>query len=186
MHTSLTSLKHLLKRSFGVLMTVPLLAGSLAIHPVSAFFLADATQTAPTTAAQSDFSGYTLPERATPSPVLVTVDATAYTSSVEECDSDPFTTADGSTTRDGIIATNFLPFNTKIRIPSVFGNRVFEVHDRMNARYWKRIDVWMSDKGEMRKFGLHKNISIEIVEMGDGKTKWAEIALANAQKRLQK
>ncbi len=186
MHTSFTSLKHLLKRSFGVLMTTPLLAGSLAIQPASAFFLADATPASSGRVVKEDFTGYTLPERKVPSPVLVTVDATAYTSSVEECDSDPFTTADGSTTHDGIIATNFLPFNTKIRIPSLFGDRIFEVHDRMNARYWKRIDVWMSDKADMRKFGIHKNIQIEIVEMGDGKTKWAEIARANAQKRLKK
>jgi 3D (Asp-Asp-Asp) domain-containing protein len=102
------------------------------------------------------------------------VDSTAYTSSVEECDGDPFITADGSTTRDGIIAANFLPFNTKVRIPELFGDKVFEVHDRMNARYLYRVDVWMEKKTDMRQYGIHHNVTIEIVQMGDGKKHWGE------------
>ncbi|MDO8583677.1 MAG: hypothetical protein Q7R83_00665 [bacterium] len=112
-----------------------------------------------------------------------TVDATAYTSSVEECDADPFITADGSTTRDGIIAANFLPFGTKVRIPSVYGDRVFEVHDRMNKRYRYRVDVWMSNKADMWNFGIHKNIKIEIVEWGTGETQWKRIAAENMAKK---
>lgn len=177
-----TSISLAIERIIGICMTVSVLTSSVAVRPVSAFFLADAVKAVTSGSVKEDFDGYTIPARAEQKSLFVTVDATAYTSSVEECDDDPFTTADGSTTADGIIATNFLPFNTKIRIPSVFGDRIFEVHDRMNSRYWKRIDVWMSDKDEMRKFGLHKNIQIEIVEMGDGKTRWAEIALANAKK----
>ncbi len=105
-----------------------------------------------------------------------TVDATAYTSSVEECDSDPFITADGSRTRDGIIATNILPFNTKVRIPELFGDKIFEVHDRMNARYSYRIDVWMEKKTDMRQFGIHHRVKLEVIEMGDGKTQWKKLA----------
>lgn len=106
------------------------------------------------------------------------VDSTAYTSSVEECDSDPFTTADGSKTHDGIIAANFLPFGTKVRIPALFGDKIFEVHDRMNARYWYRIDVWMEKKVDMLQYGIHHNVKIEIVQMGDGKTQWKKLAKA--------
>lgn len=106
------------------------------------------------------------------------VDMTAYTSSVEETDDSPFITADGSHTRDGIVATNFLPFNTKIRIPELFGDRILEVHDRMNVRYWKRVDVWMEKKQDMRQFGIHHNVTIEIVEMGNGKKHWGELAAA--------
>lgn len=122
---------------------------------------------------------FVVPERAiAPSyPYKTKVDITAYTSSVEECDSDPFITADGSHTRDGIIATNFLPFGTKVRIPTLFGDRIFEVHDRMNSRYWYRFDIWMSDKKEMRQFGLKRNVTFEIVQMGDGKTQWGKKVL---------
>ncbi len=130
-----------------------------------------------------DFPGFTVPDRskeellALTTPLKTyTVDSTAYTSSVEECDSDPFITADGSTTRDGIIAANFLPFGTKVRIPSLFGDKIFEVHDRMNARYWYRIDVWMEKKADMRQYGIHRNVKIEIVEMGNGKTQWKKLA----------
>lgn len=100
------------------------------------------------------------------------VDATAYTSRPQETDASPFITADGSVVRDGIIATNVLPFGTKIRIPSVYGDKIFEVHDRMNARYSYRIDVWMDDYNEMMHFGIKRNIEIEVIEMGDGKKNW--------------
>ncbi|MSR85264.1 hypothetical protein EXS71_02410 [Candidatus Uhrbacteria bacterium] len=120
---------------------------------------------------QVAFAGFTIPEKDT-RPQIIKVDLTAYTSSVEECDSDPFITADGSTTRDGIIAANFLPFNTKVRIPALFGDKVFEVHDRMNTKFSRRIDVWMEKKSDMWQFGLKRQAIVEIVEMGDGKTQW--------------
>ena len=119
----------------------------------------------------ASFSGFTVPEPDL-KPQIIRVDLTAYTSSVEECDADPFTTADGSTTHDGIIAANFLPFNTKVRIPELFGDKVFEVHDRMNKKFSYRIDVWMEKKSDMWQFGFKRNALIEIVEMGDGKTQW--------------
>ncbi|MFA6131415.1 MAG: hypothetical protein WC730_04130 [Patescibacteria group bacterium] len=102
------------------------------------------------------------------------IDVTAYTSTIEECDADPFITADGSTVADGIIAANFLPFKTKVRFPELFGDKVFEVHDRMNKRYWLRADVWMVKKTDMRKFGIHRKVTIEVVEWGDNGTQWAE------------
>ncbi len=119
--------------------------------------------------------GMALPEKGSAKSNYI-VDITAYTSTPEECDSDPFITADGSTVRNGIIAANFLPFGTKVRIPDVFGDRVFEVHDRMNKRYWYRIDIWMDDGTAMRQFGIKRNMKIEVVEMGNGKTQWAERA----------
>ncbi|MFA4954977.1 MAG: hypothetical protein WC641_06715 [Patescibacteria group bacterium] len=89
--------------------------------------------------------------------------ATAYTSSVEECDDTPFITADGSHVRDGIIAANFLKFGTKVRIPDLYGDKIFEVHDRMNKRFPNRIDVWMTTKSEARQFGVKRNIKIEVL-----------------------
>ncbi|MBU2566654.1 3D domain-containing protein [Patescibacteria group bacterium] len=88
---------------------------------------------------------------------------TAYTSSVEECDSTPFITADGTHTEWGIVAANFLPFGTKIRIPEYFGDQVFVVHDRMNQRYYYRVDVWMQTKTEAFQFGKRK-LKIEVLE----------------------
>ena len=121
------------------------------------------------------------------------VDVTNYTSAVDECDADPFITADGTDLEkrshddeEGVIATNFLLFGTKVRIPSLFGDKVFVVHDRMNKRYFYRIDIWVKDKKSDRQFGLHRNVTIEIVQMGDGKTQWAKRAEELRLARLQK
>lgn len=137
-------------------------------------------------AAKVSDQGIALPEQGSAKSNYI-VDITAYTSTPEECDADPFITADGSTVRNGIIAANFLPFGTKVRIPEVFGDRVFEVHDRMNKRYWYRIDIWMDDGTAMRQFGIKRNMKIEVVEMGNGKTQWAERArLARLAKEAAK
>ncbi|MCR4278902.1 MAG: 3D domain-containing protein [bacterium] len=90
------------------------------------------------------------------------VPTTAYTSDPGETDSTPFTTADGSQVRDGIVAANFLPHGTRIRIPDYFGNKVFEVHDRMNKRYQTRVDVWMTNKTDAYAWGV-RNVKIEIL-----------------------
>lgn len=100
------------------------------------------------------------------------MDSTSYTSRPQETDADPFVTADGSDVRDGIVATNVLPFGTKIRIPTVFGDRIFEVHDRMNPRYSYRVDVWTNDLAKAKKYGLKRRIPIEVVEWGTNKTQW--------------
>ncbi len=106
------------------------------------------------------------------------VDMTAYNSEIGQTDADPFTAADGTTTYDGMVAANFLPFGTKVRIPELFGDKVFIVHDRMNRRYWHRVDVWMKEKPAAKKFGLHRHVKIEIMELGDGKTLYAKRAEA--------
>ena len=86
---------------------------------------------------------------------------TAYSSTPDQTDSTPFITANGSHVRDGIVAANFLPFGTKVRIPEVFGDKVFSVEDRMNARYYYKMDVWMPTYEEARDFGL-KYVEVEI------------------------
>lgn len=91
----------------------------------------------------------------------VTVPATAYTSDPRETDSTPFITASGEHVRHGIIAANFLPMGTRVRIPKVYGNEVFVVEDRMNRRYNKRIDIWMEEKTDAREFGI-KQVELEI------------------------
>jgi len=97
-----------------------------------------------------------------PDKIVKTV-ITAYTSTVDQCDDDPFIAAWGDRVYDGMIAANWLPRNTKVKIPSLFGDKIFTVADRMNARYgYGRIDIWFdSSKGEARKFGV-KRVDIEI------------------------
>ncbi len=89
------------------------------------------------------------------------VTATAYTSTVAECDSDPFTTASGAKTADGVIAANGLPFGTKVRIPDYFGDKVFTVLDRM-GRGGNRIDIWMTNRHQALEWGV-RNVKMEIL-----------------------
>jgi 3D (Asp-Asp-Asp) domain-containing protein len=89
---------------------------------------------------------------------------TAYSSTPEETDNTPFITASGSKVRDGIVANNLLPFGSKIRIPEVFGDKIFEVEDRMHFRKSNyQLDVWFSNKEEAKEFGA-KIATIEIIE----------------------
>ncbi len=89
---------------------------------------------------------------------------TAYSSDPQQTDSTPFITASGSTVRDGIVANNLLPFGTKIRIPELYGNKIFEVEDRMN---WRKshyqLDVWFPEYEQAKNFGA-KNTYVEILE----------------------
>jgi 3D (Asp-Asp-Asp) domain-containing protein len=81
---------------------------------------------------------------------------TAYASVPEETSDHPFITATGDHVHDGIVATNLLPFGTKVMIPSLFGDKVFVVDDRMNKRMTNNIDIWMSTKEAAVVFGVHK------------------------------
>jgi len=92
---------------------------------------------------------------------------TAYTSEIAQCDASPCITANGfNVCQHGIedtVAANFLRFGTKIKIPDLFGDRVFIVRDRMNSRYSDRVDIWMKDKKEAIKFGF-KVARIEVID----------------------
>jgi 3D (Asp-Asp-Asp) domain-containing protein len=92
---------------------------------------------------------------------------TAYNSEVGQTDGDPCTTANGFNlckhNEEDTVAANFLKFGTKVRIPELFGDRVFVVRDRMNSRYQERVDVWFKDHQDAIKFGVRK-AKIEIVE----------------------
>ena len=81
---------------------------------------------------------------------------TAYSSTPEETDDTPFITATGNHVRDGIVATNFLPFGTKVKIPEVFGDKIFIVDDRMHPRKKDYVDVWMATKQDALKFGIRR------------------------------
>jgi 3D (Asp-Asp-Asp) domain-containing protein len=98
--------------------------------------------------------------KSTPKTFLVT--ASAYSSSIDQTDSTPFITASNTFVRDGIIAANFLPMGTRIKIPQLFGDKQFIVEDRMNSRYWYNIDLWFADRDSAIKFG-RRQVVIEIV-----------------------
>lgn len=90
------------------------------------------------------------------------VTATAYSSTVDQTDGDPFTTASGTRVSKGTLAANFLPFGTKVRI----GPQIYTVEDRLNSRYngTYRIDIWMNSTDQARTFGIRPQI-IEIVSI---------------------
>lgn len=79
---------------------------------------------------------------------------TAYSSTVDQTDGDPWTTASGATVRDGIIAHNVLPFGTRVRFPDVFGEKVFIVQDRLSPRKGYYIaDIWMPTREQAKAWG---------------------------------
>ena len=88
---------------------------------------------------------------------------TAYSSTPDQTDDDPFTAASGKRVYDGMIAANGLPFGTKIKIPSLYGEKVFTVDDRMNARYgYGRMDIWLNGtRQQVNDFGV-KRVTVEI------------------------
>jgi 3D (Asp-Asp-Asp) domain-containing protein len=103
-----------------------------------------------------------LPKSETREPAYkITVPATAYNSLESQTDSTPNITASGTTTRHGVLAANFLPIGTRVKIPQIYGEDVFIVEDRMNPRYNKRIDIWMEDYDDAIQFG-YKNLEIEV------------------------
>lgn len=81
--------------------------------------------------------------------------ATAYNSLENQTDSSPWITASGTRCKEGVIASNFLPFGTKLMIEG-FGNQIFTVEDRMNRRYKRRIDIWFRQYKDARQFGIRK------------------------------
>ena len=106
------------------------------------------------------------PSNPEPQPVRrIRVVITGYSSTPWQTDSDPYITAAGTWVRDGIVANNFFPIGTKIKIPELFGDKVFVVEDRM---HWTKgnyqIDIWFSDYWQALNFGA-KRTYIEILEV---------------------
>lgn len=77
---------------------------------------------------------------------------TAYSSTEDQCDSDPFTAATGKHVYWGMLASNGYPFGTKIQIPE-FGNKIFSIEDRMNDRYYHHLDIWMPTREQAKAWG---------------------------------
>jgi len=92
---------------------------------------------------------------------------TAYNSEVGQTDDSPCITANGYNVCKNLvedtIAANFLKFGTRVRIPELFGDRVFVVRDRMNRKHPNRVDVWMIERSDAIQFGI-KTAKIEVIE----------------------
>ena len=93
----------------------------------------------------------------------IKVVATGYSSTVGQTDNTPFITASGSTVEDGIVANNLLPFGTEIRIPELYGDKIFVVKDRMNKKKgYYHVDIWFPEYDQAKGFGA-KTIYIEVL-----------------------
>jgi len=86
----------------------------------------------------------------------VAVVITGYSSTEDQTDNTPFTTAWNTETRSGVVAANWLPLGTKIRIPELFGSQVFTVEDRMHPKNGDKLDIWFQSREEALKFGVKK------------------------------
>lgn len=87
---------------------------------------------------------------------------TAYSSTPDQTDDSPFIMASGKHVYDGAIAANFLPLGTKVKIPDMYGSKIFTVEDRMHSRFSDRMDIWMPTRSDAVKFGL-RHARIEVV-----------------------
>lgn len=93
---------------------------------------------------------------------IIYVTVTAYSSTPDQTDDTPFITASGARVRDGIIAANFLRFGAKVKFPDYSGDKIYEVTDRMNARYPNRADIWMATREAALDFGI-RTLKMEIL-----------------------
>ncbi len=96
---------------------------------------------------------------------VIWITVTAYSSTVDQCDGNPCITANGFNlcqhNKEDVVAANFLPFGKMIKMPDYFGEQVFTVQDRMNARYYYRLDVWMKTREAAKQFGV-KKLKVEV------------------------
>jgi 3D (Asp-Asp-Asp) domain-containing protein len=93
------------------------------------------------------------------------VTASAYNSVPWQTDDTPFITASGTHVRHGVIAANFLPIGTLVTIPDIYGDQIFVVEDRMNARYTNNIDIWMEHIADAKQFG-RRSVKIRVYTGG--------------------
>lgn len=81
------------------------------------------------------------------------VHVTGYSSTADQTDDTPFITASGSYVRPGVVAANWLPLGSRVKIPELFGDEIFVVEDRMNKRFSDRLDIWFPDRETAKNFG---------------------------------
>jgi len=90
------------------------------------------------------------------------LEVSAYNSEVGQTDDSPWIGAWGTHMRDGVVATNILPFGTRVKIPAYYGDKIFVVEDRMNKRYQNHLDIWMAEKTDALSFG-RRGTYVEVI-----------------------
>ncbi len=93
----------------------------------------------------------------------VSVVVTAYSSTTWQTDDSPFITASGTNVREGVVAANFLPIGTRIKLPDLYGDKIFVVEDRMHPRQKYVVDIWFPSYSEALNFGA-KYTNIQVIE----------------------
>jgi len=98
----------------------------------------------------------------------ITAVLTAYNSDIGQTDDSPCITANGfDVCKHGIedtVAINGIKMGTRVRFPEIFGDKVFVVRDRMNARYSSsHVDVWMLSKADAKNFGV-RSAKMEVLD----------------------
>lgn len=83
---------------------------------------------------------------------------TCYSSSPDETDNTPFITASGKSVFEvkNLAASNFFPLGTKIKIPELYGEKIFTIEDRLNPKYNDVIDIWKPTKKLAKQCGVKK------------------------------
>lgn len=106
-------------------------------------------------------------QKAVSAPPVRVVTVTAYNPTEEQTDSDPLIAASMRKVRSGTIAVSRdlfdqgWVFGRKVRIE---GLGIFEINDLMNKRFTKRIDIFMWDEDQARRFGK-KNAKAALLEI---------------------
>jgi 3D (Asp-Asp-Asp) domain-containing protein len=82
------------------------------------------------------------------------VHASAYGPSPYQTDSTPCETASGTRVRPGVVASNFLPMGTILKI----NDELYIVEDRMNPRYnnCRCLDIWFPKTSDALEFGRQR------------------------------
>lgn len=155
--------------TLSLLVLLAVLAGFIPSLPLRSQTAVNLNDLSPNLAADLDiFQNNTLsPASSLPEPKIakkMLVIVTAYSSTVWETDETPNITASGTRTRDGVIANNSLAFGTMVRIPEIYGDKIFLVEDRMNARKNdNHFDVWFPSRVQAKNFGA-KTTRIEVLK----------------------
>ncbi|MCX6737379.1 MAG: hypothetical protein NTX26_01380 [Candidatus Parcubacteria bacterium] len=87
---------------------------------------------------------------------------TAYSSTEDQTDDTPFITASNTLVRDGIIASNLLPFGTKVRFPELNPKKIYIVEDRLALKNSHKVDIWFPSIESALDFGV-KVLTMEVL-----------------------
>ncbi|MEX2090943.1 MAG: hypothetical protein WD989_02340 [Candidatus Paceibacterota bacterium] len=101
---------------------------------------------------------------------ILTVTATAYSSSVDQTDDTPCITSTGYNVCNktkNIIAVSrdlvrSLGYGTQVMFPDLFGDEVFHIEDTMNARFISRIDFHLDSREKAKNFGVKRQLTMVV------------------------